>query len=283
MYAIPHKAVTLPTPHPLESRPALVLAHPGHELRIHGWLERHRPVVFVLTDGSGGGGQSRLESTRRVCRRAGAREGSVFGRFADRDLYAAMMGGDTRVIVSLADELAAALIAAACDPIVCDAREGYNSAHDLCWYVVEAAVALASRARARPLTTLEFALAGPPGQLPAGAPAATVQLTLDSEAFARKMSAAMAYPEMAGEVRAALDRYSADAFRLEYLWPARHGIDGEHLAGAVPFYETYGERQVAAGVYPAVLREREHMRPLVGALRRHVHERLACRPPSPSC
>src|SRR5207302_1404403 len=30
---------------------ALLVAHPGHELRVHGWLERERPLVFVLTDG----------------------------------------------------------------------------------------------------------------------------------------------------------------------------------------------------------------------------------------
>ena len=37
---------------PLNSRPmagspkvALVIAHPGHELRVYGWLERERPEV----------------------------------------------------------------------------------------------------------------------------------------------------------------------------------------------------------------------------------------------
>ena len=33
-------------------RTALFVAHPGHELRIYGWLERARPQVHVLTDGS---------------------------------------------------------------------------------------------------------------------------------------------------------------------------------------------------------------------------------------
>lgn len=32
-------------------RAALVVAHPGHELRVYGWLEQARPRVFVLTDG----------------------------------------------------------------------------------------------------------------------------------------------------------------------------------------------------------------------------------------
>src|SRR4051794_842250 len=30
-------------------QPALVLAHPGHELRLFGWIETEQPVVHVLT------------------------------------------------------------------------------------------------------------------------------------------------------------------------------------------------------------------------------------------
>src|SRR5438034_752023 len=32
------------------ARAALFIAHPGHELLVHGWLELVRPFVFVLTD-----------------------------------------------------------------------------------------------------------------------------------------------------------------------------------------------------------------------------------------
>ena len=32
-------------------RAALVIAHPGHELRIHHWLERVKPRVFVQNQG----------------------------------------------------------------------------------------------------------------------------------------------------------------------------------------------------------------------------------------
>ncbi|HEX8245140.1 MAG TPA: hypothetical protein VF541_16635, partial [Longimicrobium sp.] len=49
--------------------PALVVAHPGHELRVYGWMERARPLVFVLTDGSGSGSEGRLESTTGVLAR----------------------------------------------------------------------------------------------------------------------------------------------------------------------------------------------------------------------
>src|SRR5256885_1892784 len=44
-------------------RAAVVVAHPGHELRVHGFLCAFRPLLLVLTDGSGRGGASRLPST----------------------------------------------------------------------------------------------------------------------------------------------------------------------------------------------------------------------------
>lgn len=42
------------------ARAGLMIAHPGHELLVHGWLEVAHPRVFVLTDGSGRCAQSRL-------------------------------------------------------------------------------------------------------------------------------------------------------------------------------------------------------------------------------
>ncbi len=72
-------------------RAALVVAHPGHELRVHHWMERARPVVFVLTDGSGSAHSSRLASTTAVLEQAGARPGSIYGRLSDRDLYRALL------------------------------------------------------------------------------------------------------------------------------------------------------------------------------------------------
>ena len=60
-----------------EQSAALVIAHPGHELRIHHWLERARPVTFVLTDGSGHTDHSRIEfhhDRPRSCGRAAWRD-----------------------------------------------------------------------------------------------------------------------------------------------------------------------------------------------------------------
>src|SRR5438876_6336532 len=68
-------------------RAALVIAHPGHELRVHAWVELAQPLAFVLTDGSGHTGQSRLASTSRLLDQTGASSGGIYGRLTDRALY----------------------------------------------------------------------------------------------------------------------------------------------------------------------------------------------------
>ena len=94
---------------------ALVLAHPGHELRCYHWFEQARPLVYVLTDGSGHHGTSRLGSTTTLLRAVGATRGSIYGRFPDRVLYQALLGQDDALFQALASELAEGLLRAEID------------------------------------------------------------------------------------------------------------------------------------------------------------------------
>lgn len=87
-------------------------------------------------------------------------------------------------------------------------------------------------------------------------------LELDDPALGRKFGAALGYRAMRAEVERALQRFGPSAFRYERLRPA---ADPRPLAERLPVppsYETYGERQVAAGHYREVLRFREHFLPL---------------------
>jgi hypothetical protein len=245
---------------------ALVVAHPGHELRVHGWLERERPEAFVLTDGSGSSGQSRLSSTAEVLRRAGARPGPVFGRFSDRELYEVMLEGRIESLTGVARELADALIERRVDTVAADAIEGFNPSHDICRLLTDAAVLLARRRTGRAIASYEFLLEGrPDGHLGNGS--GSLRLELEDGALERKLAAARSYPEMTFEVERTFERHGVEAFRVECLRPANPDADVEALIEEPPFYETYGERQVAAGRYPRVLRFREHFLPLARALR----------------
>lgn len=240
-----------------------MVAHPGHELRVHGWLESVRPVVFVLTDGSGRGAP-RLDSTTRLLAAAGATPGSIYGRFSDRDLYFALLGGETEIFVALAAELAEAIREIGVETVAGDALEGFNPSHDLCRLVVNAAVARLAR-DGRRLLNLQFPLEEHPAGDGLDVPVEPPSLYLDDPAFERKLAAARAYPEMAGEVEAALARFGPIAFRHEHLAPAR-SIPVEKLYEEMPFFERHGERRVAEGHYKKVLRGRKHLRPIAAAL-----------------
>lgn len=247
---------------------ALVVAHPGHELRVHHWMELARPLVFVLTDGSGGSGEARIESTGRLLEVTEARQGAIYGRVSDREIYAAMLAHDHAFFLGLADELAAALAAEEIDYVVADAEEGYNPSHDVCRLVVDAAVRMAARRRPGGIAAYDFLLVGAPDECREELRPRAVRLQLDPGALERKLRAARAYPELAGEVERALERFGAAPFSVELLRP----VEGGRLPAydEAPFYETYGERQVAAGVYERVLRFHEHVLPLAEALRSHA-------------
>jgi len=229
---------------------------------VHGWLEWARPVVCVVTDGSGAAGRSRLDATEGVLQRAGASTGPLFGRLPDRAVYEALLAGDTSLFRRLAAELATAL--ADVDYVVGDAAEGYNPTHDVCRLLIDAAVERVGRVRGRRPASYAFPLTGAPAAgLPDGSE--RVQLTLDDAALARKLAAARGYSALTDEVDVALVRLGVEAFRIEPFAP---GEGGDGLgSGPPPYYERHGERRVAEGVYARVVRFREHVLPVARALR----------------
>jgi hypothetical protein len=234
----------------------LLVAHPGHELRLYRWLELAHPAVFVLTDGSGGSGHSRVPSTRTVLAETGARAGTVMGRFTDHEIYDAIMNRDTDKLAEITEELAGAFVDA--DLVVTDAWEGYNPTHDICRVVAELAVERASRRAGRAIPLYDYAVTE---RFEARAGAGEIVVDLDDEAFARKLAAAYAYSELRSDVEEMVRTHGPEPLKLEVLRPA-----AAQNTGITPFYETRGEEQVAAGRYQRVLRYRDHFAPFVDAL-----------------
>lgn len=273
------------------ARAALVVAHPGHELRVYGWLAATRPVVCVITDGSGRSNESRIGSSERLLASVGARRGPVFGRLTDAELYSAILGHDHTLFNGLADELAETFVRERVECVACDAAEGGHPGHDACRLVVDAAVRVAARETESEIAVYDFPLYGRPDDCPEELREASLWLRLDDEAFGRKLGAAREYREVAEEVEAALSgagsvsmranpdlaarsridtAASSETFRTECLRPVAAGARYEERFGnESPFYERYAERQVAAGHYARAIRYREHMLPLAEALRAH--------------
>jgi len=253
-----HARVIVPGP------AALVIAHPGHELRLFRWLELDHPVVFVLTDGSGRSGRSRIDSTLEVLRTTGCSAGSIMGRFTDREIYRAIIDGDVDPLVKVTTELADALATQGIRSVIADAFELYNPAHDLCSVITNLALSLCGT----PIQRYEFAVTAAPGS--------GVTIELDDAAFERKMETARRCQDLTIDVDELIARYGLDHLHREVLTP----IDPEApmpRPAWKPHYEVCGEERVAAGRYEKVLRYDEHFAPFVAGVRSNlepsVHEK----------
>ncbi|MEM9555637.1 MAG: hypothetical protein AAGC60_15370 [Acidobacteriota bacterium] len=246
------------------------MAHPGHELRVHHWTELHRPLAFVLTDGSGRNDTGRIDSSRRVLVAAKAKPADCFGRWRDREAYRIMLDQRAAEVQSVIDEIASALVAADVEQIASDAIEGYSPTHDLCSIVAESAARIAEHRLGRPIRHLEFPLEAEPGAI--ADTSGAIRIDLDEPAMERKLEAARTYDPLRGEVERALENHSTAAFRSEWLSPAAPGRDLRQLAVQRgrdrPRYEDFGEQRVAGGSYTEVLRFTQHWLPLAASLRR---------------
>jgi hypothetical protein len=252
----------------LKGNPALIIGHPGHELRIHHWVETARPLTFVLTDGSGRGQQSRLPSTILVLQRAGAKPAPIFGPWTDAQAYEILLSGNLAALALLTRQLAEALVANAIQAVVADAMEGFNPTHDLCRYMTNAAVLLAERATGRTVANFDFVLVAPPDTASESIRDQCIRLQLDPAALTRKHVAAENYPELKEEIDAAISEFGLEIFATELLRPVVADLSASFKGR--PFYETHGEDRVKEGHYHQVIRYREHFRPLMEALWREL-------------
>jgi hypothetical protein len=263
------KRVFDPVSRPVPDAPVLIISHPGHELRVHHWMERTHPVVCVLTDGSGHHDASRLETTAALVERAGGRPGPIFGPWTDREVYAALMAGDHALFVGLAQELGRALAESGATVVVTDAAEGFNPSHDLCRYVTEIAITLAAAETGRTIAGYDFPLVAAPTSCPADLQSRAVTVELDAAALDRKIAAARNYAELSAEVNRTLAEHGPAAFAIELLRPMTP-FDLSPPGSDPTFYEQEGARRVAAGRYHETLRFRDHVLPAATRLRELV-------------
>jgi hypothetical protein len=243
------------------SRPALVICHPGHELKLFGWVALARPVVHILTDGSGSSKRPRLKSTERVLESAGVQPGELFGRFSDAELYQRLLQRDAGFFIDLVEELTEILLGLGSSLIVGDAAEGYNSGHDVCRLLVDAAVMRIRQRAGRCIRNRAVALTVPSRN------EAGEKIELSADLLQRKLEAARHYAELADEVERFFVLFGPNAFAVETLLPVRCLLS---VPGNRPDYEEYGRRQVEAGHYPAVIRYTDHIAPLAAKLRAYV-------------
>ena len=236
---------------------ALVVGHPGHELRLFHWLEHARPMVSVITDGSGSG-RSRIAASFELITASGSTPGPVMGAFTDAGIYDAMMQRDIAPVAAVTESIAGALIEQRTGLVVADSFEFYNPTHDLSSVIATLAAARAQAATGVPVQRYDYALTTP-------ASGEGIVLDLQAADVERKIAAACRFDNLAAEVHHLLARFGRQEIAREILRPVSMGIDLP-VPARKPHYEVHGEGRVASGRYPAVLRYEEHFVPFVRAL-----------------
>jgi hypothetical protein len=247
---------------------ALVMAHPGHELRIHGWIAQARPVTSILTDGSGLDGTARIDISRALLAGLGASPGPVFAPMTERDAYGALLALDHGLFLSVADDLVRTFLDEDVDGVVADAAEGFHPVHDACRLMATAAVAVASRECGRSIPMFDYAVYGEPETSRDAVGEDAVWLELDETAFSAKRNAACAHPGLAHEVDLFLTRFGEPAFRRECLRRVDDPAGRYRIADDEPVYERYGRALAARGRVERAIGRREHLEPLAAALGR---------------
>jgi hypothetical protein len=220
--------------------------------------------VFVLTDGSGRIGDSRLATTTGLLRRAGVESGGLYGRHTDAEVYSAILDGNVDFFVGLCRELAKEIASEGIELVLGDAAEGYNPIHDAFRLTLNAAVTLARRQGRREIGSYDFPLFLPPGP---GGGDGDLSVKLDDAERDAKRSEAGSYAELEREVEWSLKQHGRRAFDREWLRPVGEEVGEYPLPDRPPIYERYGEYLAQSGELDRVIRKDEHLAPIARALR----------------
>jgi hypothetical protein len=229
----------------------LILAHPGHELRIHHWLELAKPRVYLLTDGSGGRQTARTEYSRQVVGAAGATPGSVFGDIPDAVWYEALLAGNTDFFVDVLTNISVDLAGAQNVQIVSDAVDGYNPIHDLAFAFGGALNTLLKETNEGRKQLCSAAIPNVPGVV-------ELEILLDPAARARKKEAVEGYAPLADDARRILDS-DPECFDRECLISQHFDWDTPRT----PEWERIGQERVANKIYDRCITYKENVLPVV--------------------
>ena len=237
------------------SRMLLLMAHPGHELMLHHWMERHRPMVFALSDGSGSLGVARAERSRHVIEASGATTGPVFGLLPDADWYRAIVAQDIAPFMGVIEAMTASGTEAPF-AVVSDSIEYFNPLHDLCCVVAHIVTKRINAHGGERVQHLDYPIEATSDREP------SEQLVLGGPALARKHAAIANYDELKREIERRSAGMNLSDLGRETLHPARCLEMWPKDLGFEPLYEKYGRLRVGSGVYRDVITYSEHVRPL---------------------
>jgi hypothetical protein len=246
---------------------ALIIGHPGHELRAFAFIKRYKPDVYILTDGSGSKNDSRLNQSIKVLDNIGAKFQDSLRVFKDKELYSLISGQNSSDIIDYKNSLKQLIVEKDYDMIIGDALEGFNPTHDICRYIINSiALETSTLDFSKNILNYDFLLDSAPNILSEENNVGGLSIRLSDEEFQMKFNAAMGYPELKFEVEYALEKFGKEAFSYECFRKVSNPDVISNWNTAKPYYEEFGEKRVAEGAYSNLITFEKHLKPIAKQL-----------------
>lgn len=193
---------------------ALSIAHPGHELLLHGFLEQAKPFVFILTDGSYVTGHDGMMDSIRVIDAAIKQDKKLKINIKDdswkrtlmiiqqdrdpdqkhikeQQIYSEILNQNTDFFKYYTDFIATTLIKRNIDYVVSDPSEQENAIHEMCNIMTDIAVDFIKKRTGKNIRQFYYELERPFSKNPGPE---CVHISLDEKAGDRKLNSILKYP-----------------------------------------------------------------------------------------
>lgn len=242
---------------------ALIIGHPGHELRAFAFMKKYKPDVYILTDGSGSKNESRLYQSIKIINSLGAKYIDLVKVFKDKDLYDIILNQNLHEFESYRNDLVKVVTENNYDMIVGDALEGFNPTHDICRYLINGIVfGLENPSRQNKILNYDLILDAAPNNVSSNQNQKGLSIELSEEEFEMKYAAAMDYPELKFEVEYAIQEYGKEVFGWESFGFVNNYLEIKNWDSEKPYYEEFGEKRVKEGAYKNIITFENHIKPI---------------------
>lgn len=246
----------------MKTKSAVIIGHPGHELRAYAFIKKYKPDVFILTDGSGSKNASRIHQSIKLLDSLGAKFQESVQTFSDTQLYKIILEQDLSKISSYINNLKEIILKNDYDMIVGDALEGFNPTHDICRYLINGIVSDISSNHSKTILNYDFVLDSAPNNISKDNNVGGLSLKLSEDEFEMKINAAMNYPELKYEVDTAVEKYGKEAFLWESFGKISDLNQISNWNTQKPYYETFGEKRIKEGSYSSLITFENHIKPI---------------------
>jgi hypothetical protein len=247
----------------MRTKSALIIGHPGHELRAFKFLKDSKPDVYILTDGSGQNNESRLYQSIKLIESLGATYKNTFTPFTDKELYNIILSGEIDKIKHVKEELLILIKENNYDEIYGDALEGFNPTHDICRYIINGIVAELEKSNpSKSILNYDFVLDKAPDIVSQKEQEHNLSFELSPLELEMKIKAGLNYPELKTEIEMAIERFGVSSFSWESYCRITDLNQIINWKNSLPYYEEIGRQRVASGAYKTCIEFEKHIRPI---------------------